>query len=147
MEPHLVCVGKQIVSTFSVLKNLQKLEKMPKLNHFKCAAYRYFDTGNIIPDKLTILQCIIKWPWTSRVSVLVNSLSISWIHFGFTIDIMIFRQYGNLASLKLNNGIIWIEFYVSQNVSFVFLRIFWWILEIFGYACCIHGSHRARWIG
>lgn len=37
---------------------------------------------------------------------------------------MIFRQYGNLASLKLNNGIIWIEFYVSQNVSFVFLRIF-----------------------
>ena len=71
MEPHLVCVGKQIVSTFAVLKNLQKLgklEKMPKLNHFKCAAYRYFYPGNlllcIISDKLTILQCIIKWTWT-----------------------------------------------------------------------------------
>ena len=141
MEPHLVCVGKQIVSTFSVLKNLQKLEKMPKLNHFKCAAYISFDTGNIIPDKLTILQCIIKWTCTWRVSILLG-ITTPRLH-SRIMDLV----YKIFLSLKLNNEIIWIQFYVSQNVSFVFLRIFWWILEIFGYACCIHGSHRARWIG
>jgi len=144
MEPHLVCVGKQIVSTFSVLKNLQKLEKMPKLNHFKCAAFIYFDTGNIIPDKLTILQCIIKWPWTLRLryhssyyNFTSNSLSLSWFYYT-KVFIWLFSNW---------TMDIWIHFYVSQNVSFVFLRIFWWILEIFGYACCIHRSHRARWIG
>ena len=38
--------GKTNRFHFSVLKNLQKLEKMPKLNHFKCAAYIFFYPGN-----------------------------------------------------------------------------------------------------
>ena len=119
MEPHLVCVGKQIVSTFAVLKNLQKLgklEKMPKLNHFKCAAYRYFYPGNllscIISDKLTILQCIIKW----------TSTWFQWLYCHYLIfDVGINMDMYIICS-KYGIGQVYYRLYRKNNLKWVLIK-------------------------